>query len=401
MGRGRTPCCDKCQVKKGPWSSAEDLRLISYIKMYGHDNWRALPKRAGLLRCGKSCRLRWVNYLHPGVKRGNLTKEEEDTIVRLHQAFGNKWSKIAAYLPGRTDNGIKNVWNTYLKKRQTQRPAASREDVTTESTMMTFSSSSSNTVESTQHHQMVEVDGQINIFPDNVSVMMRAEMEPYKTTFAPNQRTVANQVLGLQDSESYTDFGFISQHSDQFVNPSGIDQLEDFTMWEDPNLLESLLGVEKYPNWALPHPNIQPDLVQNNLSNELLMGHDFDVWSMLDYDVIPPPAKPDDKPADNAPILEAPMSAKNMNAAAQEHIIDKDIDSLLEFWENEPELARISTEMCEKPGQFQGDYLQQSNQTAATGYYSKEIPNMDYFPMWPPSPGPSYFPSTSETWNWE
>ncbi|TYJ24419.1 hypothetical protein E1A91_A08G259100v1 [Gossypium mustelinum] len=117
MGKGRAPCCNKEKVKRGPWNPSEDLRLITFIQKHGHQNWRALPKQAGLLRCGKSCRLRWINYLRPDVKRGNFAKDEEDTIIRLHATLGNKWSKIASYLPGRTDNEIKNVWNTHLKKR--------------------------------------------------------------------------------------------------------------------------------------------------------------------------------------------------------------------------------------------------------------------------------------------
>ncbi|KAH6837168.1 myb domain protein 58 [Perilla frutescens var. hirtella] len=117
MGRGRAPCCDKTKVRTGPWSPAEDLRLMNFIQKHGHSNWRALPKQAGLLRCGKSCRLRWINYLRPDVKRGNFTPEEENTIIQLHNSIGNKWSKIASCLPGRTDNEIKNVWNTHLKKR--------------------------------------------------------------------------------------------------------------------------------------------------------------------------------------------------------------------------------------------------------------------------------------------
>ncbi|KAF3666831.1 Transcription factor MYB32 [Capsicum annuum] len=117
MGKGRRSCCDKSKVKKGPWTPEEDLKLISFIQKHGHGNWRALPKQAGLVRCGKSCRLRWINYLRPDVKRGNFTSQEEDTIINLHRSFGNRWSKIASHLPGRTDNEIKNVWNTHLKKR--------------------------------------------------------------------------------------------------------------------------------------------------------------------------------------------------------------------------------------------------------------------------------------------
>ncbi|XP_074583582.1 transcription factor MYB15-like [Curcuma longa] len=112
----RAPCCEKMGQNKGPWTPEEDKVLVDYIQRYGHGNWRALPKLAGLLRCGKSCRLRWVNYLKPDIKRGNFTKEEEATIIRLHQQLGNRWSAIAASLPGRTDNEIKNVWNTHLKK---------------------------------------------------------------------------------------------------------------------------------------------------------------------------------------------------------------------------------------------------------------------------------------------
>ncbi|ESR41447.1 Myb domain-containing protein 93 [Citrus sinensis] len=117
---GRSPCCDESGLKKGPWTSDEDQKLVKYIQKHGHGSWRALPKLAGLNRCGKSCRLRWTNYLRPDIKRGKFSQEEEQTILNLHSILGNKWSAIAGHLPGRTDNEIKNFWNTHLKKKLIQ-----------------------------------------------------------------------------------------------------------------------------------------------------------------------------------------------------------------------------------------------------------------------------------------
>ncbi|CAL9207366.1 unnamed protein product [Musa hybrid cultivar] len=104
-------------ANRGAWIAEEDQKLVEYVRIHGDKNWRTLPAKAGLNRCGKSCRLRWLNYLRPGIKRGNISEEEEDLIIRLHNLLGNRWSLIAGRLPGRTDNEIKNYWNAHLGKR--------------------------------------------------------------------------------------------------------------------------------------------------------------------------------------------------------------------------------------------------------------------------------------------
>ncbi|KAL5232449.1 hypothetical protein ABZP36_031225 [Zizania latifolia] len=119
---GRLSCGGvQTKLRKGLWSPEEDEKLYNHIIRHGVGCWSSVPKLAGLQRCGKSCRLRWINYLRPDLKRGSFSQQEEDLIVALHEILGNRWSQIASHLPGRTDNEIKNFWNSCLKKKLRQR----------------------------------------------------------------------------------------------------------------------------------------------------------------------------------------------------------------------------------------------------------------------------------------
>ncbi|GLT28817.1 hypothetical protein SLA2020_037210 [Shorea laevis] len=103
-------------VRKGAWTEEEDDILKKCVQRYGEGKWCRVPMKAGLNRCRKSCRLRWLNYLKPNIKRGKFEDDEVELIVRLHKLLGNRWTLIAGRLPGRTANDVKNYWNSHHRK---------------------------------------------------------------------------------------------------------------------------------------------------------------------------------------------------------------------------------------------------------------------------------------------
>ncbi|KAI9084112.1 hypothetical protein K1719_033910 [Acacia pycnantha] len=183
-------CDNKVALKRGGWSKQEDQKLIAYINKHGEGCWRTLPQAAGLLRCGKSCRLRWINYLRPDLKRGNFAEDEEDLIIKLHALLGNRWSLIAGRLPGRTDNEVKNYWNSHLRKKLINKGIdPNNHRLTRDPLLMSGSSASSS----------------YNILKDNCA--KNDDDEPITKPYAPKKSSknncvqVSNAASGLEEEE--------------------------------------------------------------------------------------------------------------------------------------------------------------------------------------------------------
>ncbi|KAM7498215.1 hypothetical protein LguiA_022629 [Lonicera macranthoides] len=238
---GRKPRIDENGIKKGAWSKEEDDKLRAYVERYGHWNWRRLPKFAGLSRCGKSCRLRWLNYLQQNVKRGNYTKEEEDIILKMHEELGNKWSLIAAKLPGRTDNEIKNYWHSHLKKRGTQSSTSCISELTEDNTVTDDVSSQ-----------------QTSEFKTNEQIKSTQENNVDHVLFEQTPEGYSQSVKSTSDELS-TDFDYALSNDINLFSEDNINSFESIgNFWTEPFLVDGFYNQSHFSSTTTSSGFVSP-----------------------------------------------------------------------------------------------------------------------------------------------
>ncbi|XP_043723560.1 myb-related protein 308-like [Telopea speciosissima] len=242
---GRHSCCIKQKLRKGLWSPEEDEKLFNHITRFGVGCWSSVPKQAGLQRCGKSCRLRWINYLRPDLKRGMFSQQEEDLIINLHEILGNRWAQIAAQLPGRTDNEIKNFWNSCLKKKLRQRG-----------------------IDPDTHKLLCEIEVQ--------DEKKCREQDAYLEQSQPKkQRTLSSSELGtvvaINDSSSFYDPFPLFEFQDSSINPTEPNQNLHQTQLEiNPNF-----GFTSMPHLTSCDNLTETDISENSISTSRMSGFFF------------------------------------------------------------------------------------------------------------------------------
>ncbi|XP_019169573.1 PREDICTED: myb-related protein Zm38-like [Ipomoea nil] len=270
---GRHSCCYKQKLRKGLWSPEEDEKLIKHITKYGHGCWSSVPKLAGLQRCGKSCRLRWINYLRPDLKRGTFSQEEESLIVELHAVLGNKWSQIAARLPGRTDNEIKNLWNSSIKKKlrqkgidpNTHKPLSEVENdqenpsAATKKTGIASQDSGELSLMESEHHLLSPPAPEPNNNNTNLSAMAPMDRFSALPAAAPPQEFFPNTATKIPDLTAYLCFQQMNNYSPSnntntnlFFNPNNNNNNVPNSVLPPPSISNSNSSSFFEPNNGFP-----------------------------------------------------------------------------------------------------------------------------------------------------
>ncbi|KAL9158397.1 hypothetical protein ABFS82_08G065600 [Erythranthe guttata] len=269
-------------VRKGAWTKEEDQLLRKCVQTYGEGKWHLVPLRTGLNRCRKSCRLRWLNYLRPNLKRGIFNQDEIDLIVRLHRLLGNRWSWIAGRVPGRTANDIKNFWNTHFHKKSTSPVTAvgesSRRDVVVKTiTANNIIRPRPRTVSNNNNNNIIN-------YPSDEVIVTTSKLT--KETIIINDKDINNNIKNNNVEELL---------DDQSINKWWGDLLEMTEKLDDGEFPPPLLFSDQHY-----HPVIQttpllslglppPHHYYNNINNinESLNNSDLcldvDVWELLSF----------------------------------------------------------------------------------------------------------------------
>ncbi|KAF2314277.1 hypothetical protein GH714_024868 [Hevea brasiliensis] len=269
---GKSACCDKNGLKKGPWTAEEDQKLIDYIQKHGHG------------------RLRWTNYLRPDIKRGKFSIEEEEAIIQLHSILGNKWSAIASRLPGRTDNEIKNFWNTHIKKRLLRMgidPVTHKPRLDLLQLYSVLNSSLCNLSHQINLSSLLGIESILN--PNLATSLLSTQsnsQDIIPKNFQENQLDssyVQNQFQSLQPNQIQA----CIDSSTQFMNETQLLQanLEQLsTSQTNFNCQNSLQGLwqetGKYPNMG---ESLMPNCAYHEISNQAMMKCSFENLSNLGF----------------------------------------------------------------------------------------------------------------------
>ncbi|CAF2126510.1 hypothetical protein HID58_011033 [Brassica napus] len=239
---------DEIDLKRGPWTAEEDFKLTNYIATHGEGRWNSLSRCAGLQRTGKSCRLRWLNYLRPDVCRGNITLEEQLLILELHSRWGNRWSKIAQYLPGRTDNEIKNYWRTRVQK----------------------------------HAKQLKCDVNSQQFKDTMKYMwMPRLVERIQSAAASLTSTTGSATTSSCITTSNNEFMTYDYNNNNFIGERlGVMNNNDYITPENSSVAVSPVSdLTDYYNAPKPNPD------QNLVGPQMLPDNYFDYSGLLDEDL--------------------------------------------------------------------------------------------------------------------
>ncbi|CAK7326031.1 unnamed protein product [Dovyalis caffra] len=281
-------CCSKQKVKRGLWSPEEDEKLVKYITTQGHGSWSSVPKFAGLKRCGKSCRLRWINYLRPELKRGSFSAQEEQIIIDVHRILGNRWAQIAKHLPGRTDNEVKNFWNSCIKKKLMAQGLDPKTHNLIPSHQRAANKVACNISQSNQQpFSIITLDSKMKDVSMEISPPILTLPSPYPSTSSSqppllDQATTSlplpvsgyqnpgaiwnvnaqnSQVSSIFPCLSSIETTLISSSSSSSVNPTGFGLLDENCFWSGNNIVEPFEAAKIFEGMQSQVQENQPNKI--------------------------------------------------------------------------------------------------------------------------------------------